>query len=153
MGPYGFMVIAPVTFAVVGLKIGSLSSCTCMSMDYWLRYGSCAYGTEISSDEISMKFHWWNFTKFQWNFIAFEMDNEISLIMRDQCFFDVSYFELLQCLWTTNCVYFWSYLTILLSDLPTVHNWKNRAKISELENSPSNPPKIEIFRFFGEFFQ
>ena len=51
--------------------------------------------------------------KFQWNFIAFEMDNEISLIMRDQCFFDVSYFELLQCLWTTNCVYFWSYLTIL----------------------------------------
>ena len=67
----------------------------------------------LNCDEISMKFHWWNFTKFQWNFIAFEMDNEISLIMRDQCFFDVSYFELLQCLWTTNCVYFWSYLTIL----------------------------------------
>jgi hypothetical protein len=37
------------------------------------------YATEV---EISMKFQ----------LIAFEMDNEISLIMRDQCFFDVSYF-------------------------------------------------------------
>ena len=32
MGSYGFMVIAPVAFLVVGLKIGSLSPC--MSMDY-----------------------------------------------------------------------------------------------------------------------
>ena len=64
-------------------------------------------------------------TKFQWNFIAFEMDNEISLIMCDQCFFDVHMCILL---WTTcTCtsvsvdhqlciryLYFWSYLTILI---------------------------------------
>jgi len=37
-------------------------------------------------------------------------------IEKKQWFFDVSYFELLQCLWTTNCVYFWSYLTILTSN-------------------------------------
>ena len=43
------MVIVPVAFAVVGLRIGSLSSC--MTIDYWLRYGSCASFTVSVLDQ------------------------------------------------------------------------------------------------------